>query len=167
MKIMDLPSKCITHFCIGNSEATDCQWPSKGSHHKRSNTPPALISSRSQLRVLSKLNIHELELNVRDAIILMCSKNNGIKIRNNFCCFVHPLQYHVEMFFAEVVALLQPFGHTTLQNSVLIQTLLDNDSKFPNEINKNILLQFIHKSGRFDWKISESSKSDNQQAPCK
>ena len=71
------------------------------------------------------------------------------------------------MFFAEVVALLQPFGHTTLQNSVLIQTLLDNDSKFPNEINKNILLQFIHKSGRFDWKISESSKSDNQQAPCK
>ena len=45
---------------------------------------------------------------------------------------------------------------------MLMKILLHGDQNFPNEINKNILLltlQFIHISGRFDQKISQSVMS--------
>ena len=77
-----------------------------------------------------------------------------LSVQINFCCFAPPLQYHAEIFSLEFVfALLRPFGYTNLQNNALMQILLYGDEKFPDELNKNVLLltlQFIHKSGRFN-----------------
>ena len=80
----------------------------------------------------------------------MCPTNDGIEDMEHFVDLPFPCSRDL---LAGVSALIRPYGHTDLQNSLLMQILLYGDKNFPDEVNKDILLltlKFIHKSGRFD-----------------
>ena len=92
----------------------------------------------------------------------MCPTNNGIEDTEYFLLLCPSFAVPRRYLLAGVFALLRPFGHASLQNDFLIQILLYGGQNFPNELNKNILpltLQFIHTSGRFDYKHSYSVMS--------
>ena len=76
-----------------------------------------------------------------------------LSVQINFCSFAPFFAVPRRDLLTGVFALLRPFGYTNLQNNALMQILLFGDEKFPDELNKNVLLltlQFIHKSGRFN-----------------
>ena len=112
------------------------------------------LSYLTQLRVgLSKLNFHKLKHNFRDTINPMCPTNDGIEDTEHFLLLCPSFAVPRRDLLTGGFALLRPFGYTNLQNNALMQILLYGDEKFPDELNKNVLLltlQFIHKSGRFN-----------------
>ena len=83
----------------------------------------------------------------------MCPTNDGIEDTEHFLLLCPSFAVPHRDLLTGVFALLRPFGYTNLQNNALMQILLYGDEKFPDELNKNVLLltlQFIHKSGRFN-----------------
>ena len=118
------------------------------------------LSYLTQLGVgLSKLNFHKFMRNFRDTINpTMVSRytrytNDGIEDTEHFLLLCPSFAVPRSDLLTGVFALLRPFAYTNLQNNVLMQILLYGDEKFPDELNKNVLLltlQFIHKSDRFN-----------------
>ena len=99
------------------------------------------LSYLTQLRVgLSKFNFHTFRHDFRDTINPMCPANDGIEDTDHFLLLCPSLAVPRRDLLTGPFALLRPFGYTNHQNNDLMQILLYGDEKFPDEINRNILL---------------------------
>ena len=90
----------------------------------------------------------------------MCPTNDGIEDTEHFLLLCPSFDVQRRHLLAGVSVLLRQFVEiNSLSNDVLVQILLYGDKNLSNEINKSILkltLVFIHNTGRFDKKKSES-----------
>ena len=115
---------------------------------------PKGLSFLTQLRVgLSKLNHHKFNHSFRDNTNPMCPTNDGIEDTEHFLLLCLCFDVHRRDLLAGIVALLRPLGYVDLANEFLLQLLLYGNKDFPDSVNRHILeliLNFIHKTGRFD-----------------
>ena len=93
----------------------------------------------------------------------MCPTNDGIEGREHFLLRCPSFDVQRRDLLAGVSLVLRSFVEINcLPNDILVQILFYCDKGLSNEINKNILeliLVFIHNTGRFDYRSEIDLKS--------
>ena len=83
----------------------------------------------------------------------MCSTNDGIEDTEHCLLLCPGFDLQRQSLLAGIYALLRSLGYVNLKNDALLQLSLYGDDDFPDSLNRHIveiLLQFIHETGRFE-----------------